>query len=50
MARNEKSSKRMGKIASNVLRSGSSSKTAKSLAASVLTQMPSKKKSNKKGR
>lgn len=44
MARNERSSKRLGKLASKVLRNPKSSKTAKSLAGSVLTQRPNKKK------
>lgn len=44
MARNEKSSKELGKLASKVLKDPKSSKTAKSLAGSVLTQRPSKKK------
>jgi hypothetical protein len=44
MAQNEKSSKRMGKIASKALRDKRSSKTTKSLAGCVLTQRPDKKK------
>ena len=44
MAKNEKSSKRLGKLASKVLKNPNSSKTAKSLAGSVLTQRPDKKK------
>ncbi len=44
MARNEKSSRRLGKIASKALRSGKSSKATKSLAGSVLTQRPDRKK------
>ena len=37
---NEKSSKKLGTLASQVLQQKSSSKTAKSLAGSVLTQRP----------
>lgn len=44
MARNERTSKRMGKIASKALRSKKSSKITKSLAGSVLTQRPDGKK------
>ena len=44
MAKNEKSSKRLGKLASQVLKNPKSSKTVKSLAGSVLTQRPDKKK------
>ena len=44
MARNEKTSAKLGKLAGKVLTSKSSSKTAKSLAGSVLTQRPDKKK------
>jgi hypothetical protein len=44
MARNERTSKRMGKIASKALRRKTSSKTTKSLAGSVLTQRPDRKK------
>ena len=44
MARNEKTSKRVGKIASKVLKNKSSSKAAKSAAGSALTQRPDRKK------
>jgi len=44
MSKNEKTSKRVGKVASKVLRSKGASKTAKTLAGSVLTQRPNKKK------
>jgi hypothetical protein len=44
MARNEKTSKRVGKIASKALQSKKSSKTTKSLAGSVLAQRPDRKK------
>lgn len=44
MAKNEKSSDRMAKLASTVLRQNTSTKAAKSLAASVLTQAPDKKR------
>jgi hypothetical protein len=47
MAKNEKSSKKTAKLAGKVLASKSSSKTAKTLAASVLTQAPDKKKKKK---
>ena len=47
MAKNEKTSKRVGKIASQQLRSKTTSKKAKSTAASALTQRPDKKKRNK---
>ena len=43
----EKTSKRVGKIASQQLRSKSTSKKAKSTAASALTQRPDKKKRKK---
>lgn len=43
MARNEKSSSRLGKIASKVLQDNRYSKNSKSLAGSVLTQRPNKK-------
>jgi hypothetical protein len=41
---NEKTSKTLGKLASKVLRSTSSTKTAKSLAGSVLPKRPDKRK------
>ena len=44
MAKNEKTSKRVGKIASKVLRDKRYSKSAKSAAGSALTQRPDKKK------
>lgn len=45
MARNEKSSPKVAKIASKALKSGkATSKEIKSLAGSVLTQRPDKKK------
>jgi hypothetical protein len=44
MAKNEKSSSNMASLAGKVLQKKSSTKTAKSLAASVLTQAPDKKK------
>lgn len=44
MANNEKSSKNMASLAGKVLSQKSSTKTAKKLAASVLTQAPDKKK------
>ncbi|MCK5613231.1 hypothetical protein KAR91_65770 [Candidatus Pacearchaeota archaeon] len=44
MAKNEKTSKRVGTAASKVLRSKSSSKAAKSAAGSALTQRPDRKK------
>lgn len=44
MAKSEKSSKRLGKLASKVLKNPKSSKTAKSLAGSVLTQRPDRRK------
>ncbi len=47
MAKNEKTSKRVGKIASQQLRSKSTSKKAKSTAASALTQRPDRKKRKK---
>ncbi len=42
MANNEKSSKKIASLAGKVLSQKSSTKTAKSLAASVLTQAPDK--------
>jgi hypothetical protein len=47
MAKNEKSSPKLAKLAGKVL-STSKSKTARSLAASVLTQAPDKKIAKKK--
>ena len=44
MAKNEKTSKRVGTIASKQLRSKKTSKPAKSTAGSALTQRPDKKK------
>lgn len=44
MGKNEKTSPRVAKIASKVLSNPNSSKTSKTLAASVLTQTPDKKK------
>ena len=44
MSRNEKTSKRVGKVASRLLRSKKSSKDAKSVAGSALTQRPNRKK------
>lgn len=42
MAKNEKTSKRVGSIASKVLRSKRSSRDSKSLAGTALTQRPDK--------
>ena len=44
MASNEKTSKRVGKVASKVLRSKTSSASAKTLAGSALTQRPDHRK------
>jgi hypothetical protein len=44
MARNEKTSTKLGKLASKVLRDPKSPKKEKSLAGSVLTQRPDRKK------
>jgi hypothetical protein len=44
MGRNEKTSARVAKIASALLRDGRTSKRVKTVAASVLTQRPDKKK------
>lgn len=44
MAKNEKTSKKVGTTASKLLRSKTSSKAVKSVAASALTQRPTKKK------
>jgi len=43
MAKNERSSKKTSSLAGKVLRQKTSTKTAKALAASVLTQAPDKK-------
>lgn len=48
MAKNEKSSKELASLAGKVLSQSSSTKAAKSLAASVLTQAPDKPKSTSK--
>jgi hypothetical protein len=48
MAKNEKTSTRVGKIASKLLRSKATSKKVKSVAGSALTQRPNKKSSRKK--
>jgi hypothetical protein len=52
MAKNEKTSPRVGKIASEQLRDGRTSKKAKATAGSALSQRPDggKKGSGKKGR
>ena len=47
MARNEKTSKRVGKTASTILRSKKSSKAAKSVAGSALTQRPDRRRQRK---
>lgn len=44
MAKNEKTSKRVGSIASKILRDKRSSKASKTVAASALTQRPDRKK------
>lgn len=44
MARNEKSSPRLGKLASKALRDPKASKREKALAGAVLTQRPDRKK------
>jgi len=44
MAKNEKTSKRVGKTASKLLRSKKTSNKVKSVAGSALTQRPDKKK------
>lgn len=44
MGKNEKTSKGVAKIASALLRNPSTSKAVKSVAASVLTQRPNKKR------
>jgi len=48
MAKNEKTSKRVGKMASKLLRSKKTSKKTKSVAGSALTQRPDKKSGKKK--
>lgn len=48
MAKNEKSSKKVARTASKILRDPKSSKAAKSVAGSALTQAPNKKKSSSK--
>lgn len=48
MAKNEKTSKRVAKIASKTLKSKKASTSSKSLAGSALTQTPDKKKRKKK--
>lgn len=44
MSRNERTSKRVGTIASKLLSNPKTSKAVKSVAASALTQRPSKRK------
>lgn len=44
MGRNEKTSKKIGKLASKILRDKRYSKTSKRVAGSALTQRPDKKK------
>ncbi len=44
MARNERTSRRVGSMASKILRDKRSSKASKSVAASALTQRPDRKK------
>ena len=44
MGRNEKTSKRVGKTASRLLRSERTSKSVKSVAGSALTQRPDRKR------
>jgi hypothetical protein len=48
MARNEKTSKKVASKAGKILRNPKSSKAAKSVAASALTQAPDRKKGKKK--
>ena len=48
MANNEKTSKRVAKIAARLLRDPKSSKDVKSVSGSVLTQAPDRKKPSKK--
>ena len=50
MPRNEKTSKRVAKLASKLLRSKKSSKAVKSVAASALTQAPNRKRKAAKKR
>ncbi|MBW2364285.1 MAG: hypothetical protein JRD93_06110 [Deltaproteobacteria bacterium] len=47
MAKNERTSKRVGKIASKLLKSKKTSKKAKSVAGSALTQRPDRKSKRK---
>jgi hypothetical protein len=47
MARNERTSKRVGKIASRLLKSKGTPKAVKSVAGSALTQRPSRTKSKR---
>ena len=47
MARNEKTSKRVGKTASKLLRNKKSSRKVKSVAGSALTQRPDRKRRRK---
>lgn len=48
MAKNEKTSDKVAKIASKLLKDPTTTKEVKTVAASALTQAPDKKKSNKK--
>jgi len=48
MAKNEKTSKRVGKIASKLLRGKRTPKKTKSVAGSALTQRPDKKSGKRK--
>jgi len=48
MGRNEKTSKRVGRTASRLLRSKKTSKKVKSVAGSALTQRPDRKRRGKK--
>lgn len=50
MARNEKTSKRVGRTASKLLRSKGTSKRVKSVAGSALTQRPDRKRGARKKR
>ena len=47
MAKNEQTSKRVGKVASELLRSKKTSKKTKTVAASALSQRPDKPKGKK---
>ena len=47
MVKNERTSKRVGKIASKLLKSKKTSKKTKSVAGSALTQMPDRKSKRK---